>query len=493
MPVEPTHTSNAASPTSGRVLVAGAGGYIGGRLALELLARGHQVRCLVIGAAADYRDRWPGAEVVAADARDRQSLLPVLAGVDTAYYLIHSLLPGAASVIDDAVSEAAAFREAAAECGVARIIYLGSLADARAPAASLQATRLRVARELRAGAVPVTELRADVIIGSGSASYEIIRNLALRLPLVLIPPWARLRRLPVWTSDVVACLADVGASGTTAGGSYELCGEEITYEQMLRITAAAAGKRRRFQAVPLARPSYYAYAASLLTPVPYELARAVIDALGYEADCRDRSISRLVPWEPRSFEAMLRQAIASETGSGVVTRWSDAWPHEYEKTSKLDVERSRVTHRVSRSMSTTQEAADLFVAIGELGGERGWLRNEWLWRIRGGFDRLIKGVGSGRGRKRHKRVEVNEAIGFWRVEALEPDRRLLLRAEMKLPGRGWLELEVEDQGAVRCLSATAYFIARGWRGRVYWYAFYPFHGVIFRRLLKGIDERSAAL
>lgn len=493
MPPGPAHNTNEATPPATRVLVAGAGGYIGGRLALELLARGYRVRCLVIGAAADYRDRWPGAEVVAADARDEQSLRPALADVDIAFYLIHSLLPGAESAIDDAVSEAAAFREAAAECGVARIIYLGSLADARAPVASPQAARLKVARELRAGDIPVTELRADVIIGSGSASYEIIRNLALRLPLVLIPPWARLRRLPVWTGDVVACLADVCVSGKTAGGSYELCGEDMTYEQMLRITTVVAGKRKRFLAVPLARLSFYAYVASLLTPVPYEVARAVIGALEHEADCRDRSIHGLVPWKPLTFERMLRRAIASEAEAGVVTRWSDAWPHEYEKTPKLEEELSRVTHRATRSMSTTQEAAHLFVAIGEVGGELGWLRHDWMWRLRGGIDRLIKGVGSGRGRKRHGRVEVNEAIGFWRVEALDPDRRLLLRAEMKLPGRGWLELGVEDQGAARRLSATAYFIADGWKGRVYWYALYPFHGVIFRYLLKGIDDRSAAL
>lgn len=492
MPVEPAEPEDEAPPAA-RVLIAGAGGYIGGRLARELLARGYRVRCLVAGDAADYRGRWPGAEVVAADARDERSLRPALAGVDTAFYLIHSLLPGSRVVLDDAVSEAAAFRQAAAECGVARIIYLGSLADVRAPAASLQAGRLRVARELRAGAVPVTELRADVIIGSGSASYEILRNLALRLPVVLVPPWARQRRLPVWTGDVVACLADVCENGKTAGASYELCGEGLTYEQMLKTAAAAAGKRKLFLAVPWARPSLYAYAASLLTPVPHEVARAVLGALEHEADCRDPSIAGMVSWEPLTFDRMLSRAIATEAEAGVVTRWSDAWPHEYEKTAKLDDERSRVTHRVSRTMSTTQEAADLFAAIGEVGGERGWLRDDWAWRLRGGFDRLIKGAGSGRGRKRHGRVEVNEAIGFWRVEALEPDRRLLLRAEMKLPGRGWLELEVEDQGAVRRLSATAYFIARGWRGRVYWYAFYPFHGVIFRRLLKGIDERSAAL
>lgn len=477
----------------GPVLVAGAAGYIGRQLVAELLDRGYRVRCLVIDAADAYRERWPVDEVITADVRDRESLRRALAGVEAAFYLIHSLLPAAALAIDDAVGEAASFRAAAEDAGVKRIIYLGSLADTRAPAGSDQARRLSVVRELRAGAIPVTELRADIIIGPGSASYEIIRNLVRRLPVMPVPSWARSQHLPVAASDVVGYLVGVLEAPATAGGSYELCGEQLTYEEMLGIAAAIAGRKTRLVSFPYTNPAFYSYTASLLTPVPDEIARTVIGTLAREVICRDRRINELVPREPLSFAEMFRQAVASERSSDVLSRWSDAWPHEFENDLKLVDARPRITHRATYSLATRNDAAALFGNISEVGGERGWLHNNWMWRLRGVFDRLIKGVGSERGRKRHGRLEVNEVIDFWRVEALEPDRSLLLRAELRLPGQGWLEFLIEDEGTFRRLSVTAYFIADGLPGRFYWYAFYPFHGIIFRSLLKGIDERSASM
>lgn len=476
--------------SSGPVLVTGAAGYVGGRLVDELIRRGYRVRCMVIDSAEVYSGRWPGAEVVTADVRDEDALERALDGVDTAYYLIHSLLPCSGEGVIDTVEEAVSFSRAAADAELNRIIYLGSLLDSRAPAGSCQAGRLHVADELRESGIPVTELRADIIIGSGSAAYEITRNLVRRLPLMLIPEWARRPHLPLWIDDVIACLVGVLENNNASGRSFELCGEELSYEQMLKQASGAIGRKTRFLRFPFTGTAFYSYTASLLTPVPDELARAVIGGLGYRVDCRDRSLNELVPLEPIPFAEAFRRAEASERDGVVVTRWSDAWPHEFEYSAKLESVRDRVDRQARYTLETRAEAAELFATVCEIGGERGWLHNNWMWEMRGAFDRVIKGVGLERGRKRHGRLEVNEVIDFWRVEAIEPDRRLLLRAEMKLPGSGWLEFTIDDAGAVRRLSVTAYFVSRGPAGRIYWYFFYPFHGLIFRKLLAGIVSRS---
>jgi uncharacterized protein YbjT (DUF2867 family) len=427
---------------------------------------------------------------VAADVRDGEALRKALSGVDTAFYLIHSLLPGDAGQIEDSVGEAASFRRAAAACDVRRIIYLGSLVDVRAMPGSPPGRRVRVIEELRSGPVPVTELRADIIIGSGSASYEIIRNLVRRLPLMALPAWTSYRRMPLWIGDVVAYLVGVLEEDATATGSYELCGDELTYEQMLRLTAAALGKNTRFFSFPFKNTSFYAYAASLMTPVPDQIAQAAIGALRHEADCRDRSIGGHVDIAPLSYERMLHMANTEAASGEVETRWSDAWPHEYEQSVKLSAVRDTVDRQASYSLTTSRDAAALFATMCDIGGERGWLHDNWMWRLRGNFDRVVKGAGSIRGRKKSGRLAVNDVVDFWRVEAIEPDRRLLLRAEMKLPGHGWLELSISERPAGRELAATAYFISRGLTGRLYWYAFYPFHVYIFNRLLRGIEARS---
>ena len=479
--------------TIGLVLVTGAAGYIGGRLVTELLARGYRVRCVVIDAASVYRARWPGAEVVTADVRDTEAMKQALRDVDVAYYLIHSIMSPTLAGVEDNAIEAASFRQAAEARGINRIIYLGSLVDIRAPQGSAARGRACVAMELQAGSVAVTELRADIIIGAGSASFEIIRNLVRRLPLMLIPPWARYRHLAISIGDVIRYLVAAMEQQATSGDSFELSGEELTYEQMLRTTALLAVSHTRFYRFPYANSAYYSYAASLLTPVPDSLARALIANLRFEVVRHDRRILELIPFRPQTFAESLREALAREAEKIVPTRWSDAYPHEFEKSPKLADVIGQVTYSLSYSITTDEEAASLFRTLSKIGGNRGWLHDNWMWRLRGFFDRVIKGVGSERGRKRQDRLEVNEVIDFWRVEAIEPDRRLLLRAEMKLPGSGWLEFAIaSDPAGGRRMTATVYFLSRGAVGRLYWYAFYPFHGLIFRRLLRSIASRSAS-
>jgi uncharacterized protein YbjT (DUF2867 family) len=478
-------------PDAGRVLVTGASGYIGGRLVPELLARGYAVRSMVRTLSPTYGKRWPHAEIVAADALDPASLDLALRGVDTAYYLIHSLLlgPSRFSVAD--IQAAVNFRDAAQRQGIRRIIYLGGLGDVRVSQSPHLRSRIQVAQELSRGSTPVTILRAAMIIGSGSASYEIIRHLVTRLPVLPIPYWAKNRCQPIAVRDVVKYLVGVMETPETISSSLDIGGPEIlTYEGLLRIFARIIQKRVWFFDAPFSNIGLYSYLASLLTPVPASITRALMEGLRDEVIVLKDDIHSFVPFQPLSYREAVIRALTREEQDKVYTRWSDAYPPAYDLALKLHEVQDKPSYIAVRSVLSDKPADRLFGAVCCVGGRAGWFRANWMWWLRGALDRLLFGVGTSRGRRCYSSLDVNDVVDFFRVEDIEQDRRLLLRAEMKLPGKAWLDFNIRDEGGKRRLSVTAHFFASNWFGILYWYAFLPFHHFIFQGLVDQIEKRS---
>ncbi|OGV73548.1 MAG: epimerase [Lentisphaerae bacterium RIFOXYB12_FULL_65_16] len=484
--------SSVPRPDIGTILVTGGTGYIGGRLVPELQARGYRVRVMVRAGSPELQGRWPGAEIVVADALKPETLSGALAGVGVAYYLIHSLLLGPREFESADTTSALNFRNAAAAAGVKRIIYLGGLGDTHTQLSAHLRSRMAVADALRGDTVPVTILRAAVIIGSGSASYDIIKSLVRRLPIVFIPPCAKSRCQPIAIRDVVRYLVGVLEVDKAAGKSFDIGGSDVlTYEEMLRVLARLLGRRCLFVPVPFAHIGFYSYLCSLLTPVPAPIISCLMEGLKNDVVCQDDSITRIVPFRPISYREAIIRALTVEEKDRVHTRWSDAYPPAHELAVHLRDLNGKVAYTASYSRLTDKSAAALFSCISGIGGKEGWFYSNWMWRLRGMVDRLLIGVGSSRGRRNASALRVNDVVDFWRVEDLKQDQALLLRAEMKLPGWAWLEFRIAPEGERRRLSVTAYYETKTLFGKLYWLTFLPFHFLIFNNLLKQIDRRSA--
>lgn len=479
-------------PGMGLILVTGGTGYVGGRLTSELLARGYRVRMLVRAIAPGEKDRWPGADIVIGDAGDRDSLNHALQGVHTAYYLIHSLLIGPAGFEAVEAVNARNFRQAAEHNGVSRIIYLGGLGDVRTFLSPHLRSRMSVGRELQTSTtVSTTVLRAAIIIGSGSASYEIIHHLVKRLPVILLPRWTRTRCQPVSIRDVIRYLVGVLETPATSGKSFDIGGADVmTYETMLRSLAAILGKRPLFIRSWVSSVRLFAYYAGLLTPVPAPIVRSLMEGLRNDVVCEDSRIRDILPFTPLSYREAIVEAMSREEQDAVHTRWSDAYPPAHELAIKLHELAHPPRYMTTRSLLTTKGASSLFRSISLIGGKEGWFHGNWMWRLRGMLDSLLMGVGTARGRRSSSTLRVNDVIDFWRVEELTPERRLLLRAEMKLPGRAWLEFRIVPEGGGNRLSLQAYYDVDTLFGKAYWYAFRPFHDNIFTQLLVQIEKRA---
>lgn len=478
-------------PRTGKVLVTGASGYIGGRLVPELMARGYCVRIMARDISPEYEKLWPDAEVAAADALDINSLRTALDDIDTAYYLIHSLLLGPREFESADLQAAVNFRKAAEEKKLKRIIYLGGLGDVRTRLSSHLHSRMKVAEELKRGPVPVTILRAAIIIGSGSASYEILQHLVRRLRVVLVPHWARNKCQPIAVRDVIKYLVGVLEIPGTSGKYFDIGGKDIlTYETMMKILAELIHKKVFFIPFPFSNIGFYAYFASLLTPVPDPITRCLMEGLKNEVVCSDNSIRELVPFEPLSYREAIVRAMSREEQDQVYTRWSDAYPPAHELALKLHEIKDSIRYTASFSILSEKNDPALFKSICMIGGHTGWFNTNWMWRLRGGIDRIFFGVGSSRGRKSYSVLRINDVIDFWRVEDIQRNKRLLLRAEMKLPGKAWLEFTIEQKDSKRKLAVTAYYWTRTLFGHIYWYIFLPFHSFIFHDLIRQIEKRS---
>lgn len=475
---------------TGKILVTGASGYIGGRLVPELLARGYKVRVMARAPSPAYQELWPDAEIVAADALNPDQLEVALRDIDTAYYLIHSLLLGRREFAAADIQAAVNFRIAAEKNRIRRIIYLGGLGDTRSELSSHLRSRIQVAQELSKGEVPVTALRAAVIIGSGSASYEIIQNLVRRLPVIFIPRWAMTKCQPIAIRDVIKYLVGVLEIPETSGASFDIGGSDVlSYCDMLKIRAELLDRKRLFlpffSFLPL-----YSYTGAFFTPVPAPITRALIEGLKNEVVCQNNTIRQYLPFAPLTYKEAIIRAMNREEQDRIHTRWSDAYPPAHALALKLYELKDGPRYKNIYSLPTRKAAAALFACICTIGGKEGWFSNNWVWRLRGTIDKLLLGVGATRGRKSQSTLRINDVVDYWRVEDLQKNSRLLLRAEMKLPGKAWLEFKIQDEGSQRRLFIIAYYQPQNFFGKVYWYTFLPFHQILFNGLIKQIEKRS---
>jgi uncharacterized protein YbjT (DUF2867 family) len=478
-------------PDIGKILVTGASGYIGGRLIGELLQRGYDTRIMVRAPSPEYGELWPEADLSIADALQKDQLRAAFKGVSVAYYLIHSLLLGPRSFVEADIIAARNFREAAEEAGVKRIIYLGGLGQDSAIRSDHLKSRIAVTAELARGAVPITSLRAAIIIGSGSASYEILKNLVRRLPVIPIHTWAENKCQPISIRDVLRYLVGVLEVPETTGKTYDIGGQDIlSYREMMEIFAGIMGRKVRFFPLPFTDTRLYAYFAGQLTPVPPPITQCLMEGIRDEVICKDATIRQLIPFKPLTFQESILRALTREEEDKVLTRWSDSYPPAHRLARKLHEMDGPPKYTTNYSIFTDKPASALFDMICRIGGRDGWFHNNWMWRARGMLDRIFLGVGTARGRKSYSNLKVNDVIDFWRIEDVRENERLLLRAEMILPGKAWLEFTIDTQNGRRRLSVKPYFYVNSVLGALYWYNFLPFHHIIFKGLLEQIEKRA---
>lgn len=478
-------------PECGIILITGATGYIGGRLVPELRNRGYKTRVLVRAWHENLQEQFPDSEIVVGDVLNKQSLYPVLKGVTMAYYLIHSFKLGETAFESADYRAASNFSEMAEEMGVQRIIYLGGLGDFERNLSPHLKSRLEVAAVFRNSKVPATILRAAIIIGSGSASYEIIRSLVKSLPVMFMPPWARTRCQPISVRDVIKYLVGVMEEDLTSGKEFDIGGPDIlSYEEMLETQAEIVGKKIWFIPFPFHVRGLYAYSVSLMTPVPGEITRLLMGSVMNEVVILNSNINNLLPFVPISYRESLLRALSLEEKDRIRTRWSDAYPPAFELALKLNEMTGAPNFISEYFLDTQKKSMDLYQTICKIGGKEGWFYYNWMWRMRGYIDRMLLGVGSSRGRKNLDKLVINDVIDFWRVEDLKQNQYLLLRAEMKLPGKAWLRFGIEQKHDRNVLSVKAMFFTQTIWGRIYWYIFLPFHYFLFKALIRQIDFRS---
>ncbi|MCU0775908.1 MAG: SDR family oxidoreductase [Ideonella sp.] len=457
MPPTPSHASPVNSDLrGGRVLVLGASGYIGSHLVPDLVARGVTVRAAARRVTALQARAWPGVEIVGADALDEASLDRALAGIDVAYYLVHSMAAGADFPQRDRQA-AAHFAAAAARAGVRRIIYLGGL-QPPGQASTHLASRGETGDVLRRGSVPVTELRAGVIIGPGSAAFEVIRDLVYHLPVMVTPRWVDSRSQPIALADVLEYLARLPFQAEAAGAVYDAGGPEVlTYRDLMRQFGELVGRRPLILPVPVLTPRLSSYWLDLVTAVPANVARALIDGLEHDVLADDAALRTLIPLTLRTYREAARAALDAERderADHAGRRWTEG---------SMRYRRERAdfafyAKHMEAEAACAAPADALWRTVASIGGEQGYYFLNGLWEARGCLDRLAGGVGMRKGQRRDGNPAVGDEIDFWRVAEVDPGHRLTLIAEMKLPGAAALEFEVRPLGERRSqLGVRSYF------------------------------------
>ncbi len=467
-------------------LVFGASGYIGTHLVPLLAARGFSVRAAARRRAAIEARAWPDAELVEADALARDTLGPALDGIDVAYYLVHSMAAGRDFPrLDREAAEN--FRDAAARAGVKRIVYLGGLQPAGESSAHL-ASRGETGAILRQGVTPVTEVRAGVIIGPGSAAFEVIRDLVFHLPAMVTPRWVRSRSQPIALDDVLEYLVRLPEMALAAGAIYDVSGPDaLTYSQMMRTFGDLVGRRPLIIPVPVLTPQLSSYWLNLVTAVPTNVARALIGGLERDVLADNAPILALIPLPLKSYRQAAQAALDAERNGTASSRWTEG---------SMLFRRNRPDFAFYAKQMSGEAVADAPLAAvwretAAIGGENGYYYLNAAWRLRGFIDKVAGGIGTGRSRRDPLEVAEGDMIDFWRVVAVEPGRRLTLLAEMKLPGSAALDLELRPESPTRTrIVVTAYFHPAGARGLLYWHALTPTHALIFRGLAKAIAKRA---
>lgn len=478
-------------PLIGKILVTGASGYIGGRLIPELHERGYKLRLMVRSPSPEYFENWPYTEIVAADALNESELENALKGVHTAIYLIHSLLQGPSKFNDTDLKAAENFKLAAEKQGISHVIYLGGVGDSNSTLSKHLQSRIQVSQRLKSDKFKTTILKASIILGSGSASYEIIKNLSNKSRIFPVPDWVNRKCQPISIRDVIKYIVSVIEINQCQGKTMDIGGDEIyTYKEMIQIFSKILRKKVVFLPSPIKKIGLYAYIISLITPVPKPIVRCLMESVVNEAICQNNEISKYVDFKKISYKEALLRALSREEQDQISTRWSDSYPPAHELAIKKYELRQPPQYICSYSIESKKSAESLFLASSRIGGKEGWFNTNWMWKMRGTFDKLLGGVGMVRGRKSESRLSVNDVVDFWRVESIIHNKNILLRAEMKLPGYAWLEFQINDMETKRMLTIKPYFYTKSIFGRIYWYFFLPFHGVIFNDLIKNIEEKA---
>ncbi|MDM7491523.1 SDR family oxidoreductase [Rhodococcus sp. CSLK01-03] len=477
-----------------RILVTGATGYIGGRLAPLLVDAGHRVR--VLARTPDkLRDvPWAGdVEIVRGDLTDPQSLAVACRDVDVLYYLVHSM-GGRGEFIDTERAEAENVAAAARAAGVRRIVYLGGLHPDTADLSTHLRSREQVGRILVESGVPTLVLQAGVVIGSGSASFEMIRHLSNRLPLMTTPKWVNNKIQPIAVRDVLHYLVGAATAPLPRSRTYDIGGPDVLrYGEMMQVYAEVAGlRRRRILVLPVLTPKLAGLWIGLVTPIPPSLGRALIESLSNDAVVSEHDIDDVIPPPPgglTGYREAVRLALRKIERGDVETTWASASPvgAPAEPLPSDPHWAGEVVFVDERCIDCDTDAGTVWEVVESIGGENGWYSFPLAWTIRGWLDRFAGGVGLSRGRRNPRTLHTGDALDFWRVERLERPTLLRLRAEMRAPGGAWLEWRIEplDPGRAR-LHQRAIFFPKGLAGRVYWYALVPFHGIIFKGMLENI-------
>jgi uncharacterized protein YbjT (DUF2867 family) len=478
-----------------RCLVTGVTGYIGGRLVPELLNKGYRVRVL-----SRDTDRLQGrswiddVEVVEADVLQPETLPAALKDIDVAYYLIHSMSGKSSSEFHDRDIQAARnFGDIAKQQNVDRILYLGGLGDPDDQLSEHLASRQKTGSILRESGVSVTEFRAAIVVGSGSKSFEMVRYLTERVPLMICPSWVYSKVQPIAIRNVLQYLVSAIEKPQTRDEIIEIGGSSIiTYADMMKIYAEVNELKRILVPVPVLSPTLSSHWVHWMTPIPASLARPLIEGLKNDVIVQSDKAQKLFPEiSPLSYKRAVELAIARIDTDDVETTWNDALI-----SSKGDEEpvilKTKEGLNIERRIKTVHvPSQQVFETFSSLGGEKGWPVFQWAWKLRGILDRLVGGVGFRRGRRHPKELRVGDALDFWRVEAIKPGELLRLRAEMKLPGKAWLEFQaIEQDTETTKLVQTAYFAPKGLLGLLYWYGIYPLHSLIFSRMIERLAEQS---
>ena len=473
-----------------RILLTGATGYVGGRLLPALLARDHEVRCFT-RRPEFLRPRVPeSVEISEGDAFDETALTTAMSGMETAFFMVHSL--GGSEDFEERDRQAATtFASAAQKAGVQKIIYLGGLGKGEHLSKHL-ASRQEVGEILRASTVPTIELRASIIIGSGSLSFEMVRSLVEKLPVMTTPRWVRSAAQPIAIGDVIRYLVGAAEREITRSELYEIGGaDSVSYHGIMEAYARARNLRRLILPVPFLTPKLSGLWLALVTPLYYRVGRWLIDGVKNETTADDAQARKVFGVSPLGIDEAIRQAITAEDQEFAATRWSDALlPGSGEESFGGEKRGSRRVYSIATRIPATRQ--EVFLPIQYIGGHRGWYSYQWLWSLRSALDKIAGGVGGSRGRRDPLILLPGDVVDFWRVEELDQYRMLRLRAEMKLPGRGWLQFDIEDgETDAECVARiTAIFEPRGLFGLIYWFSLFPAHKLIFGKMLAEISHAA---
>ena len=469
-----------------KILLTGASGYVGGRLLKKLESQGHAVRCLARRPEYLKNKVAPSTEIFQGDLLDIGSLEKAMIGVETVYYLVHSM--GSKGVFEEEEKRSASnFTIAAKKTGIKRIVYLGGLSHGKELSAHLK-SRQDVGNLLRESSISVIEFQASIIIGSGSLSFEMIRALMERLPVMTTPKWVNVLAQPISIEDVIDYLVEALNVSIQKNSIFEIGGpEKMSYLDLMKEYGRQRNLKRLIIPVPVLTPGLSSLWLGLVTPLYARVGRKLIESIRHETTVQNESALQVFSVRPMTIRQAMERALNSEEQAFAATRWSDA----LSVANPRNWGGVRFGNRLvdSRSQDVSVSCKKAFAVIRKIGGKNGWYFADWLWQLRGQLDLLAGGVGMRRGRKHPEKIDVGDVIDCWRVERYEPDKLLRLCAEMKLPGRAWLDYELIPTGKGCRIMQTATFDPVGLSGLAYWYLIWPVHQWMFRGMLRGIASR----